>query len=60
MEEKMIKLSQEELDSIIQLRNSIRDNTYIENLKTYLDQLDVRRKTNWRTQFGWLDQDFSV
>jgi len=27
MEEKMIKLSQEELDSIIQLRNSIRDNT---------------------------------
>ncbi len=27
MEEKMIKLSQEELDSIIQLRNTIRDNT---------------------------------
>jgi hypothetical protein len=27
MEEKMIKLSQEELDNIIQLRNSIRDNT---------------------------------
>jgi len=41
-------------------KNSIRDNIYIENLKTYLDQLDVRRKTNWRTQFGWLDQDFSV
>jgi len=30
----------------------------IDKLKTYLDQLDRRRKTNWRTTFPWLDRDF--
>jgi hypothetical protein len=30
----------------------------VNELKTYLDQLDLRRKTNWRTTFPWLDQDF--
>ena len=34
------------------------DMTRISGLKTYLDQLDTRRKTNWRTTFPWLDQDF--
>lgn len=32
----------------------------IEKLKTYLDQLDQRRHTNWRTHFAWLNNDFSV
>jgi hypothetical protein len=41
-------------------KNSVRDINRIENLKTYLDQLDARRKTNWRTQFGWLNQNFTV
>jgi organic radical activating enzyme len=31
----------------------------INKLKTYLDQLDVRRNTNWRTTFPWLDNDFT-
>jgi hypothetical protein len=34
------------------------DITKVNELKTYLDQLDARRKTNWRTTFPWLDQDF--
>jgi len=34
------------------------DITKVNELKTYLDQLDLRRKTNWRTTFPWLDQDF--
>jgi organic radical activating enzyme len=32
----------------------------IERLKDYLDELDVRRKTNWRDHFPWLNQNFSV
>ena len=32
----------------------------IQELKQYLTELDYRRKTNWRDQFPWLDQDFSV
>jgi hypothetical protein len=32
----------------------------INNLKLYLDELDVRRNTNWRVLFPWLDQNFSV
>jgi hypothetical protein len=41
-------------------KKSLRSNRRIEILKTYLDTLDLRRKTNWRTQFGWLDQNFTV
>lgn len=29
-------------------------------LQDYLTELDGRRKTNWRSHFTWLDQDFSV
>jgi len=49
----------EALEAIQQLinKNSM-DVTKINELKTYLDQLDTRRKTNWRTTFPWLDQDF--
>lgn len=37
---------------------STRNLDKINELKIYLDQLDQRRKTNWRTTFPWLDQDF--
>lgn len=30
----------------------------IEGLKNYLNMLDKRRGTNWRTTFEWLDKDF--
>lgn len=43
-----------------QLAKSNRNNKKIENLKMYLSELDQRRGTNWRSQFAWLDQDFSV
>lgn len=32
----------------------------IKKLTMYLDELDVRRNTNWRDQFPWLNQNFSV
>jgi hypothetical protein len=49
----------EALESISQLINkNPMDITKVNKLKTYLDQLDSRRKTNWRITFPWLDQDF--
>jgi hypothetical protein len=49
----------EGLQSIAKLINkNPMDITKVNELKTYLDQLDLRRKTNWRTTFPWLDQDF--
>ena len=49
----------EALESIGQLINKNPMHvTKINELKTYLDQLDARRKTNWRITFPWLDQDF--
>jgi hypothetical protein len=49
----------EGLQSIAKLINKNPMNIpQINELKTYLDQLDLRRKTNWRTTFPWLDQDF--
>jgi hypothetical protein len=49
----------EALEAIQQLINKNPMNiTQVNELKTYLDQLDQRRKTNWRTTFPWLDQDF--
>lgn len=49
----------EGLQSLAKLINkNPMDITKVNELKTYLDQLDVRRKTNWRTTFPWLDQDF--
>jgi organic radical activating enzyme len=35
-----------------------RDLKKINDLKIYLDQLDTRRKTDWRKTFPWLDQNF--
>ena len=32
----------------------------ITELKTYLDQLDQRRQTNWQTHFPWLKDDFNI
>jgi len=42
------------------LSTGVPNRLQISNLKQYLDQLDRRRSTNWRTHFSWLDQDFSV
>lgn len=42
------------------LKKSTRNTNQILALKEYLDELDYRRQTNWRDQFPWLDQDFSV
>jgi pyruvate-formate lyase-activating enzyme len=47
------------LDSMAKtISGAPRNPTRIENLKNYLDQLDQRRKLNWRTTFPWLDQQF--
>ena len=49
----------EALESMKKLINKNPMNiTKVNELKTYLDQLDTRRKTNWRTTFPWLDRDF--
>jgi organic radical activating enzyme len=40
------------------ISKSSRDVKKIDELKTYLDNLDVRRKTNWRATFPWLDHNF--
>jgi organic radical activating enzyme len=40
------------------INNSNKDLDKINTLKMYLDQLDQRRNTNWRTTFPWLDQSF--
>lgn len=42
------------------LKNTDANLEKIKNFKLYLDQLDQRRKTNWRALFGWLDQDFNL
>jgi hypothetical protein len=44
----------------ITLKDSSRNTAQILKLKNYLDDLDSRRKLNWRHQFPWLDQDFNV
>ena len=36
------------------------NNAMILRLKQYLDRLDQRRQTNWRTHFAWLNNDFSA
>jgi len=49
----------EALESIAKMINKApRDLTKINKLKIYLDQLDARRKTDWRKTFPWLDQSF--
>ena len=40
------------------IASSTRDINKINSLKNYLDILDQRRNTNWRTLFAWLDESF--
>ena len=40
------------------LKESQRSSDQILKLKQYLDSLDQRRNTNWRTLFAWLDESF--
>lgn len=39
---------------------STRNVVKINKFKNYLDILDRRRNTDWRSHFAWLDQDFNV
>ena len=57
-----IQRSQKMLMQGIQTRysQSVLNLKKINQLKSYLDILDQRRKTNWRVLFSWLDQDFSI
>ena len=49
----------EALESLRKLLNkNSMDIAKVNELKIYLDQLDARRKTNWRKTFPWLDQSF--
>jgi pyruvate-formate lyase-activating enzyme len=43
-----------------QLSAGIANPVKIKELTEYLDQLDLRRQTNWRNLFPWLNNDFSV
>ena len=43
-----------------QLNATATDPAKIKELTEYLDQLDARRQTNWRSLFPWLTEDFSV
>ena len=43
-----------------QLSAGIANPDKIKELTEYLDQLDLRRQTNWRNLFPWLNNDFSV
>jgi len=40
------------------LKKSQRSPEQILRLKQYLDSIDQRRQTNWRTLFAWLDESF--
>ena len=42
------------------ISKSTRQPQKILHLKSYLDELDRRRHTEWRHLFPWLDQDFTV
>jgi hypothetical protein len=39
---------------------SINNIKMIKDLQKFLNELDRRRNTNWRTMFAWLDQDFTI
>lgn len=41
-----------------QVSKAQRDPVMIDALKTYLDEIDRRRGTDWRSLFPWLDQDW--
>jgi hypothetical protein len=51
--------SREQMQGIaLALKGSQRSLDQILRLKQYLDSLDQRRNTNWRTLFAWLDESF--
>ena len=53
------KSSREQMQGIaIALKESQRSPDQIIRLKQYLDSIDQRRQTNWRTLFTWLDESF--
>lgn len=55
----MQKSAKEHMQSIADaLVKSNRKSEQIEKFKSYLDSLDQRRNTNWRTLFAWLDNSF--
>ena len=55
----MQKSAKEHMQSIADaLVKSNRKAEQIEKFKSYLDSLDQRRNTNWRTLFAWLDNSF--
>lgn len=41
------------------IMKSTRDTQRISVLKQYLDEIDRRRNTNWKTLFPWLDQEWT-
>jgi hypothetical protein len=53
------KSSRDQMQGIaLALKESQRSSDQILKLKQYLDSLDQRRNTNWRTLFAWLDESF--
>lgn len=60
-EETKVQRDQKSIMSGIALKSlqSKSKTDHINDLKQYLDQIDRRRRTNWREHFPWLDQDFS-
>lgn len=53
------KASRAQMQSIADaLKQAQHSPAEINKLKEYLDNLDMRRKTNWRKLFPWLDKDF--
>lgn len=53
------KSSRDQMQGIaLALKESQHSSDQILKLKQYLDSLDQRRNTNWRTLFAWLDESF--
>jgi hypothetical protein len=51
-------ISWDYMNGIAQLiSNSVRDDQEILKLRTFLDEKDRRRKTNWKQTFPWLNKE---
>ena len=44
----------------VALQQSTRSLEKIKKLQQYLDEIDHRRKTNWKSHFPWLNNDFTI
>jgi len=42
------------------VKNSVKNTERIKTLQAFLDELDRRRKCDWRTLFPWLDRDWDL